>query len=89
MLSELVSRVLAELGPWLWMLAGFILMAVEVFSGRGAALSLALGAMIAGTIAVFGASGVLATTSMAIQAMIFIVASFAIFVGLKGRSKTS
>ena len=87
MLSEIVSRVLAELGPWLWMLAGFILMAFEVFSGRAVALSLALGAMLAGTIAVFGASGVLAATSMAIQAMIFIVASVVIFAGLKSRSK--
>ena len=83
----MASRVLAELGPWLWMLAGFIFMAVEVFSGRAVALSLALGAMIAGTIAVFSASGVLPATSSTIQTIIFMVTSIAIFAGFNSRSK--
>ena len=86
-MSEIVSRVLAELGPWLWMFAGFILMAVEVFSGRAIALSLALGAFIAGTIAVYSASGVFPATSSLIQSTIFMVASFAIFAGVKSRSR--
>ena len=83
----MASRVLAELGPWLWMLAGFIFMAVEVFSGRAVALSLALGAMIAGTIAVFSASGVLPATSIIFQIVIFMVASITIFAGIRSRSK--
>ena len=87
MLSELVSRALAELGPWLWMLAGFILMAVEVFTGRAVALSLALGTFVTGSIAVFSASGVLPATSSIIQSTIFMVTSFGIFSALKSRSK--
>ena len=89
MLGELALRTITELGPWLWMLIGFALIAVEIFSGRAVALSLAFGAIITGTIAVLGTSGVLPETPGIVQILLFIVASSAIFAGLKLRPKTA
>jgi membrane protein implicated in regulation of membrane protease activity len=86
-LTEIAKRIIFELGPWLWMAFGFAMMAVEMFSGRGIPLSLGLGAMIAGTIAVFGASGVWPATSSAIQSVIFFAFASAIFIVLKLKSK--
>jgi membrane protein implicated in regulation of membrane protease activity len=87
LLSQIASRIIIELGPWLWILSGFTLMFTEVFSGRGIGLSLALGALIAGTMAVFGASGVLPATSGTIQSFIFLASTLAIFTAIKLRQK--
>jgi inner membrane protein len=46
------ARILAELGPWLWMVSGFALLAVEVLVPRGIALALGLGAILTGTIVI-------------------------------------
>jgi membrane protein implicated in regulation of membrane protease activity len=87
LLGEITSRIISELGPWLWMLFGFTAMIVEIISGRAIALSLALGAMIAGTLAVFGASGVLPATSSTFQSIVFMGASLIIFAAIKLRAK--
>jgi membrane protein implicated in regulation of membrane protease activity len=86
-MGELAMRTLTELGPWLWMVCGFALMFTEIFSGRGIGLSLALGTMIAGTIAIFGASGVLPPIPSAVQSVIFMASTLAIFVTIKPRTK--
>lgn len=80
-----MMRVIAELGPWLWMLSSFVLMTIEIFSGRGIALSLAFGAMIAGTVAVFGANGIWVQTSDVVQGLILVGSALAIFTMLKMR----
>ena len=85
MLGEITSRVIAELGPWLWMISGFFLMMMEIFSGRGLALSLALAAMIAGTIAILGASGVWPETSNLAQNLVFVAFTLAIFTAVSKR----
>jgi inner membrane protein len=87
LLGEITSRIISELGPWLWMLFGFATMIVEIISGRAVALGLALGAMIAGTLAVFGASGVFPATSIAVQTLVFVCASLIIFAAIKLRAK--
>ena len=69
------------------MLSGFGLMTVEIFSGRGIALSLALGAMIAGTLAIFGASGIWPPTSNLVQSLVFAGSGLAIFIALKMRGQ--
>jgi membrane protein implicated in regulation of membrane protease activity len=86
-LAETAARILAELGPWLWMIFGFGLMVAEIFSGRGFALCLALGAMAAGTIAVLGASGIWPETSGLTQVLVLAGTTMSTFVGLKPREK--
>ena len=71
------------------MISGFIVLAAEIFSGRGIALSLALGAMITGTLAIFGAAGIWPATSYAVQSFVFLAGSLAIFTALKMRANVA
>jgi membrane protein implicated in regulation of membrane protease activity len=88
-LGQIAAQVLVELSAWLWILAGFTLMTIEIFSGRGVALSLALSAMITGTIAVFGASGIWPASSNTVQTIVFLMASLIIFAATNLSAKSS
>jgi hypothetical protein len=44
----MAARIIAELGPWLWMVAGFALFALEALAPRGLALALGIGAILTG-----------------------------------------
>jgi membrane protein implicated in regulation of membrane protease activity len=47
-----MAGIIAEIGPWLWMILGFALLAVEVLVPRGPALALGLGAILTGTLVI-------------------------------------
>jgi inner membrane protein len=87
LLSQIASRIISELGPWLWMLSGFALMIVEIASGRAIALSFAMAAFIAGTVAVMGASGAILEVSNTVCSLIFAGGGVLIFAGLKTLGK--
>jgi membrane protein implicated in regulation of membrane protease activity len=86
-LSATAAQVALELGPWLWMVFALALMALEIISGRGIALSMALGAAIAGMLAIFGASGVWPATSIPVQTLVFAGGALAIFIIIKATIK--
>jgi membrane protein implicated in regulation of membrane protease activity len=80
------ARTIAEIGTWFWMLAGFAFMAVEIVSGRAAALSLALAAMITGTVVVLAQNGTLSPLSLIWQAALCCALSLILMTWLRGRT---
>lgn len=70
---EVFSRTLAELGPWLWMIFGFIFVGAEIFISRRIALSIGLAAIITSIMAITGESGIMPRTSFEIQTGVFML----------------
>jgi membrane protein implicated in regulation of membrane protease activity len=71
LLAQMLSaRIITEIGTWLWMLAGFALLAIEIVSGRAIALSLALAAIMTGAAAIMAQNGTLPALSLTWQAML-------------------
>jgi membrane protein implicated in regulation of membrane protease activity len=82
---EITSRVVTELGPWLWMLAGFCLIGIEIISARGIALGFGLGAAFTGTMAVMGSSGIVPAIGLKAQFGIWVLLSLGLMSLIKGR----
>jgi inner membrane protein len=47
-----ITRIVAELGPWLWVLAGLAVSGIEILVPRGWALSVGLAALLTGTVVI-------------------------------------
>ncbi|MGL4404605.1 MAG: NfeD family protein [Notoacmeibacter sp.] len=86
MLNEITPRVLAELGPWMWMIAGFSLVGLEILVARGVALGFGLAAIATGTAAVLGASGVVPALALESQFGVWMLLSLALIGLLKSRA---
>ncbi len=88
-------RLAAELGAWLWIVAGFCIIIIEIFSPRTIALGLGLGAIFTGTTAIMGGSGIVRAISLEFQfglwvlLSLIIVAIVKIAASVKARPKTA
>jgi membrane protein implicated in regulation of membrane protease activity len=84
-ITDLLFRVLAELGPWIWILAGLLLCSIEVVWPRGHALAVGLGALLTGTAIVTVQFTRLAMEDVLGQLVFFVLVSAAIVVFLRQR----
>jgi inner membrane protein len=85
--SDIATRTITELGPWIWMIAGFMLMATQVFLSGYFMLAGALAALATGTVAVMGASGVIYQTSFEQQSGVFVLIFLCVLALIGSRQK--
>jgi inner membrane protein len=69
-----IARIAAELGPWLWVLAGLAVSAIEIMVPRGWALALGLAALLTGTVVITLQFTDIAPGGWAVQLALFLIA---------------
>ncbi|MCU0831353.1 MAG: hypothetical protein MUC58_07560 [Rhizobiaceae bacterium] len=85
----IAARILTELGPWSWLLAGLLVMALEMFWPKQVALAAGLSAIITGTMVLTLQFSWLAFNSVPLQlalcAMLFVPVALALLVSVSGK----